>query len=90
LLEMEAIPVGRVIDRLAQAGFVERRADPNDRRRWRLHHLPKARRVTEAMERSAKACAPTHWLACADDDHAAMLRALEAIKANLLALELPC
>ena len=36
-LEMEPIAVGRVIDRLQAAGFVERRHDPKDRRAWRLH-----------------------------------------------------
>src|ERR1051325_6964798 len=36
-LEMEPIAVGRVIDRLQKAGFIERRADPQDRRVWRLH-----------------------------------------------------
>jgi len=34
-LDMEPIPVGRVIDRLEKTGFVERRSDPADRRRWR-------------------------------------------------------
>jgi MarR family transcriptional regulator for hemolysin len=34
-LEMEPIAVGRVIDRLQAAGFVERRPDPKDRRAWR-------------------------------------------------------
>jgi len=38
-LEMEAIAVGRVIDRLVTADFVVRRADPNDR-----HAAPRNRR----------------------------------------------
>jgi DNA-binding MarR family transcriptional regulator len=36
-LEVERISLCRMIDRLADAGLVERRADPNDRRVWRLH-----------------------------------------------------
>ena len=35
-LEVETITVGRMVDRLADAGLVERRADPADRRAWRL------------------------------------------------------
>ena len=37
LIEVEPITVGRLIDRLESRGFVERRADPLDRRIWRLH-----------------------------------------------------
>lgn len=49
-LEMEPIPVGRVVDRLQQAGFVERRADPNDRRRWCLYCSDHAGGVVAEME----------------------------------------
>jgi len=49
-LEMEPIAVGRVIDRLQKAGFIERRSDPADRRVWRLHLLPKAHAVVDDME----------------------------------------
>src|SRR5512147_1705198 len=49
-LEMEPIAVGRVIDRLQKAGFIERRADPSDRRCWRLHLQPKAHAVIDDME----------------------------------------
>jgi len=36
-LEVERITLCRMVDRLAEAGLVERRADPLDRRVWRLH-----------------------------------------------------
>lgn len=36
LLEVEPITLGRMIDRLQEAHLVERRADPSDRRAWRL------------------------------------------------------
>jgi DNA-binding MarR family transcriptional regulator len=35
-LDMEAITLCRIVDRLAEAGLVERQADPADRRAWRL------------------------------------------------------
>ena len=41
LIEVEPITVARLVDRLEARGFVERRADPSDRRIWRLH-LPSA------------------------------------------------
>lgn len=36
ILEVEPITAGRMIDRLQEAGLVERRPDPADRRAWRL------------------------------------------------------
>jgi MarR family transcriptional regulator, transcriptional regulator for hemolysin len=41
-LDVETITVGRMVDRLADAGLVERRADPADRRAWRLHLTDRA------------------------------------------------
>ncbi|MBV8156248.1 MAG: MarR family transcriptional regulator [Dyella sp.] len=52
-LEMEPIAVGRVIDRLQAAGFVERRPDPKDRRAWRLYVTDQARGVIADMEEIA-------------------------------------
>ena len=43
LLEVEPITLCRMVDRLAEAGLVERRPDPNDRRAWRLYLTDKAR-----------------------------------------------
>src|SRR6187549_1971956 len=40
-LDLEAIAVGRVVDRLVREGYVERRADPADRRRWNLYPAAK-------------------------------------------------
>jgi DNA-binding MarR family transcriptional regulator len=37
MLEVEPITLGRMVDRLQEAGLVERRADPADRRAWRIH-----------------------------------------------------
>ena len=37
IVEVEPITVGRLIDRLEAREMVERRADPEDRRIWRLH-----------------------------------------------------
>ena len=49
LLEVEPITVARLVDRLEARGLVERRADPADRRVWRLHLLPAAQGVLEEL-----------------------------------------
>jgi MarR family transcriptional regulator for hemolysin len=42
IVEVEPITIARLVDRLQASGFVERRADPKDRRIWRLHLTPAA------------------------------------------------
>ena len=48
-LEVERISVGRMVDRLVDNGLVERRADPADRRVWRLHLLPPAFEILKKL-----------------------------------------
>ena len=49
-LEMEPIAIGRVVDRLQKAGFIERRADQTDRRACRLFLTTRAHAVVGDME----------------------------------------
>lgn len=42
LLEVEPITLGRMVDKLQDLGFVERRPHPSDRRVWLLHLTQKA------------------------------------------------
>lgn len=49
ICEVEPITVGRLVDRLERHGLVERRSDPNDRRIRRLHLLPAAAPILEAI-----------------------------------------
>jgi MarR family transcriptional regulator, transcriptional regulator for hemolysin len=51
LVEVEPITVARLVDRLETAGLVERRADPNDRRKWRLHLTPAAAAELKVLKR---------------------------------------
>jgi DNA-binding MarR family transcriptional regulator len=49
LLEVETVTLGRHIDRLEDAGWVERRRDPSDRRVWRLHLAEKSRPMIDRL-----------------------------------------
>ena len=49
MLDIEAITLSRIVDRLEEAGLVKRVADPNDRRAWRLHITAKARPLIEKL-----------------------------------------
>jgi DNA-binding MarR family transcriptional regulator len=88
-LDMEPIAVGRVIDRLQAAGFVERRPDPKDRRAWRLHDTEQARSVIDDMEDISRGLRRDATQGIAYDDLEKMLAVLERIKDNLQALDEP-
>jgi DNA-binding MarR family transcriptional regulator len=55
MLDVEPITLGRMVDRLQDAGLVERRADPNDRRTWRLHLTAEGEQKIEALRPTALA-----------------------------------
>ena len=83
LLESQPITVARLVDRLAKAGYVERRADPADRRAYRLHlraaakePLARIARATEAVRRQTLQGLPAR-------EAAALARALDLIRGNL-------
>ena len=49
-LDVEPITLCRMVDRLAEAGLVERRPDEADRRAWRIHLTPAAQPVIESLK----------------------------------------
>jgi DNA-binding MarR family transcriptional regulator len=54
LLDVEAITVGRMIDRLQKAGLVERRPAPADRRAWLLFITPAAEELLDQLQNVAE------------------------------------
>jgi MarR family transcriptional regulator, transcriptional regulator for hemolysin len=50
MLDLEPITLCRIVDRLEEAGLVERTRDPEDRRAWRLHVTAKAQPLIEKLQ----------------------------------------
>src|ERR671929_1554191 len=50
MLDLEPITLCRIVDRLEEAGLVERSRDPEDRRAWRLHVTEKAQPLIEKLQ----------------------------------------
>ena len=50
ILDIEPISLCRIVDRLQEAGLVERTRDPDDRRAWRLHVTAKAEPLVERLK----------------------------------------
>jgi MarR family transcriptional regulator, transcriptional regulator for hemolysin len=87
LLEVEPITVGRMIDRLEDAGLVERRRDPADRRVWRIHLTEKAQPVLVELRAIADTMIDEVMDGVDPDDRIRMHAALKALRTNLLADE---
>jgi MarR family transcriptional regulator, transcriptional regulator for hemolysin len=75
-LDVEPITAGRIVDRLEEAGLVERQADPVDRRAWRLVLTAKAGPIIAKLTELAEEMSDE---AFADFD----IEELEAMRARL-------
>jgi DNA-binding MarR family transcriptional regulator len=83
LIDVEPITLCRMVDRLAEAGLVERRPDPADRRAWRIYLTDTARPILDEL-RSLGDALIAEATAGLDDRERDMLAALLArIHANL-------
>src|SRR3954467_2100667 len=49
MLDLEPITLCRILDRLEEAGLVERTRDPDDRRAWRLHVSVRAQPLIDKL-----------------------------------------
>ena len=83
LLEVEPITLGRMIDRLQEAGLAERRSDPADRRAWRLHITERGRRQLEQLKPHAEETLELMLEGIDDAGREDLANYLERIRVNL-------
>lgn len=85
LLEVEPITLCRMIDRLEEAGLVERRRDPDDRRAWNLYLTDKARPLIERLRVIAEEVFSTALADIPEPAVAALTETLTRMRSNLSA-----
>lgn len=83
LLEVEPITVCRMVDRMEEAGWVERRADPADRRVRRLYMTDKAWGVFDQMRAIASEVSEDVLGALTPLERATFIALLERVRKNL-------
>lgn len=85
LLDIQPITLTRLVDRLCAAGFVERRADENDRRANRLYLLPAARPLMVKLRSLRDEINQTALAHMTPEEADRFVAQLDAIKANVRA-----
>lgn len=83
LLEVEPITLGRMIDRLEEAGWVERRRDPGDRRVWRIHLTDAAQPILLQLKGIADSLFVDAAEGISAEDQAKLHALLERLRDNL-------
>jgi len=88
-LEIEPITLTRIVDRLEDAGWIERQADPADRRARILHLTDKSRGIVSRLRMSVEGLTEDMLEGFAPDERAVFAQMLDRIAANLLAARQP-
>lgn len=84
-MELENITLCRMIDRLEESGLVERRADPGDRRVWRLYLTPKSEPVLAQLLEVAGRLQGEALSGITAAEEATLLQLLARVRANVTA-----
>lgn len=82
-LDVEPMTVARLIDRMEEAGWVERRTDANDRRAKRLYLSARALEITTQLRSLAMGLRNEAMAGVTEDEHKALVNALKKVKNNL-------
>ncbi|TAJ81418.1 MAG: MarR family transcriptional regulator [Reyranella sp.] len=83
IMEMRPISVSRVLDGLMRSELIERRADAQDRRAWRLFATRKARPLIARMEHLARETRELAMTGLRPEERSTLLRALAVARVNM-------
>jgi DNA-binding MarR family transcriptional regulator len=83
ILDVEPITLSRIIDRLSEAGLVERRTDPADRRAWRLEVTAKAQPLIAKLRTLAEELMDEAFAGLTNADLELMRTKLAKIRDNI-------
>ena len=86
-LEVEPITLCRMIDRLEEAGHVERRRDPTDRRAWRIYLTDKSRPLLDKLHVVADGLLDDALAGIDDHSRTLFSETLQRIRDNLTAID---
>ncbi len=86
MLELDRASAGRMLDRMEKGGWLERRADPEDRRINRLYLTAGARRVHAEMWQIAEATVDDALATLSATERAQFTRLASRVKSRLQAL----
>ena len=84
LLDVKAITLVRLIDKLQRMGLIERHADPSDRRVWRLNLTPAARAKVAEVRELGDLTRSEALAGLAPAEIEELVKTLQLVKANLL------
>lgn len=84
LLEMEPISLARLIDRMEQAGWVARQADPGDRRARLLFMTEKAKPIFDQILLVARETRMEALAGLSDEDRDRLIDLLLRVRANMI------
>jgi DNA-binding MarR family transcriptional regulator len=83
MLEVEPITLGRMIDRLQEAELVERRADPADRRAWRIFLTDKGEGLLDHLRPLGLETLDSALEGLSEVDREQLIAVLARVRANL-------
>jgi DNA-binding MarR family transcriptional regulator len=85
-LEIQPISLARLLDQLAESGWVERRPDPQDRRAFQLHLTPAATPIVRMIKEASRAFEDSALAGFSEAQKAELFLGLHRLRDNLTAL----